>query len=205
MIALPEYALTMLAPWWAFVVHEDKDVENRPKGVATFVRRLLANGPLRVLITTSKGHITRGGTRFSTLSTSAGIRPLVGHDIKAICRDAPRERRADAPQLTLRTFMQGAGHAVGTALIVGVRPPSPQQRGWQQPGMHGLVLINPEPIEPLPVIGGQGLWRVTTCAVCNHIMAAGARHECAVGPTPALTPMEAAPGQLDLFELARAR
>lgn len=200
MIALPEYALTMLAPWWFFVLHEGKDVENRPQGVATYVRRLLVDGPLRVLITASKGHITRGGNRFATLATLAGIRPLVGRDIQAICRDAPRERRADAPQPTVRTFMQGAGHAIGTALIVGAREPSPQQRGWQQPGMHGLVLADPRPIEPFPVIGGQGLWRVTACEVCQHVMAAGARHTCQRrAPAPLASSPPMAPEQLEMF------
>lgn len=205
MSTLPEYALTMLAPWWWFVLHEGKDVENRPAGVATFARRLLADGPLRVLITASKGHVTRGGNRFATLATLAGIRPLVGRDIRAICRDTPRSRRAGAPALTLQTFMDGAGHAVGTALIAGVRQPPTHRQGWHMPGMHGLVLADRRPIEPLPVIGGQDLWRVTACEVCQHVMAAGARHRCErAAPTPVSEPA-AAPEQLEMFCSRRAQ
>lgn len=181
----PVYGITVMAPWWAFIVHADKNVENRGANVAGAIGEWRG----RILIAASKGHETADGTRYSSLATKAGVRPAVASDIEDICSWTQRQPKEGALALSVQTFIDNAGMAVGEADIIAVchpghlHAPGTPARRWHGPGQYGIVLSGVRAIEPYPVTGGQGFWRVMTCPECGRVVAAGSRHRC-IGTPP---------------------
>lgn len=148
-IELPRVGLTLLPPWWCYVLWAGKRVENRAPSVA---------GRLR------------GWTGLIALTAS---KAADWEEVETLCRAVKEDlgaayHWAGPKPFTLAMMRERGGHVVGVAEFLSVAPngASPTDP-WAVAGQHGLRFGRVAEVEPVPVIGGRGVFRFGACKGCG--------------------------------------
>lgn len=148
-LLLPRAGMTLLPPWPMFVLFAGKRIENRSRGVGMRVgkwRGLIAFGMSRT---------------FDEWETRAAIESVTSEPWYR-CRVPEPFRWSD--------LTAWAGHLVGVAELIDVRPNGPNPSDpWAVPGEWGLHLGRVWQIEQIPVSGGRGVHALGGCGGCGHV------------------------------------
>ena len=139
-MGLPERAISIRAPWWWFILHSGKRVENRDWSYLPNYR-----GPVLI-------HASKWFNGQAILDTFAGMET---------------ERRAGVvmwyreQSMALASLKAQSGGIVGVADIVDARWNGPEPTDpWAVPGAVGLILDNVRPLPFVPCKGALGFFRV---------------------------------------------
>ena len=140
-MGLPERAISIRAPWWWFILHSGKRVENRDWSYLPDYR-----GP--VLIHASKWFA--GPAILDTFEEMEGARREwleAGHSEQFV---------------SLASLRAQSGGIVGVADIVDARWNGPEPADpWAVPGAVGLILGNVRPLPFVPCKGALGFFKAS--------------------------------------------
>lgn len=146
---MPERGITLLPPWAHAILRAGKRLENRAPSVA---RRI---GDWRGLI---------------ALTQSKSFDIDEAEDAAESIADAGLCSIDDLG--TARAWKAWAGKLVGVAELVDVSDPIDcTGHPWHHAGQWGLILGRVWEVEPVPVLGGRGVWHVVTCRYCGSTQA----------------------------------
>lgn len=161
-IPLPRAGLTLLPPWWCFILWAGKRIENRSATVAARCGRW-------------RGRVAIGASRV------VGPKGCDRDDVCMLAKSYEREpwwRWRGSPSFSERDMFALGGHLVGVADLLDVRPNGPRPSDpWAEPGEWAFVLGTVYEIEPVPCTGGRRIHAIGGCATCGHIGAIEERND----------------------------
>lgn len=145
-------ALSVRAPWWWFILHAGKRVENRDweerGGNANAARQIARTGET-ILLQSSAWWSLR---EFCDLFDAG--KSMASDEHWAHVRSMPRP-------LTPQMFKDGGGKIVGRLRLADVVRNGHDATGWAVPGDIGLILADVEAIDkPVPFKGNLGFFEV---------------------------------------------
>jgi hypothetical protein len=157
-IPMPKAGITLLPPWWAFILWAGKRIENRTMGVA---RRV--NG--------WRGLIALTASKQPEDNDWEMVHYII-KDTKEAVKAAGNWRWEGPQPYTIAMMRERGGYVVGVAELIDVRangssPTDP----WSVPEQAGLVLGHVAEIEPVPCIGGRSIFRFGACGNCGALNA----------------------------------
>ena len=151
---LPRAGITLLPPWWIFLLWSDKRHENRAPSVAGRIqgwRGLFAFGASKVT----------GADKQEEIVMEA--RSVIGEPWFGWNANKPK------PFPAKEMFARG-GHIVGVSELLGTEPNGEDPKDkWAVPGEHSLLLGRVWEVEPVPCSGGRGMCAIGACKHCHHI------------------------------------
>lgn len=153
-ITLPLAGLTLLPPWWLFILWSDKRCENRHPSVA---------GRLKGW----RGIVAFGASKI----TGADAKEEAVLIAKSVKEEPWFAWNGGEPNpLPAKTLWERGGHILGAAELLDVRPngSAPTDK-WAEPGQSGLILGRVWEVEPVPCSGGRGVYALGACEKCWHI------------------------------------
>lgn len=146
-IVLPRAGITLLPPWWGFILWAGKRCENRAPSVAGRIRGW-------------RGVFAFGASKSCDKDEARAVTESVLDEPWFKC----------SKSITLGEIFKLGGHIVGAAELIDVRPNGPDPTDpWAVPGECGLILGRVWEVEPVPCSGGRGMFALGACAACGHI------------------------------------
>jgi len=137
-------ALSIRAPWWWWILHCGKTIENRS-------RRTHYRGPILIHASTWWNFhdcYNCEQTAMEMFFESSNAQ----EQIQLLNLLVDKER--------IEKMRNLGGHIIGRADIVDCIPPEERENPWHMEGQFGWVLDNIKPIEPFKVKGALGLFNV---------------------------------------------
>jgi hypothetical protein len=153
---LPERGMTLLPPWPQAILRAGKRIENRSANVA---RRI---GDWRGLIALTQSKTWDADDEDDAIQwmQDAG---LIESNIRGL-----KNLLGDGPDMTLKW----AGKLVGVAELLDVRSSETcAGQPWHAEGQWGLMLGRVWEVEPVPIMGGRGVWNMAFCMACRKLQA----------------------------------
>jgi hypothetical protein len=149
--------ITLLAPWWAMILHAGKDVENRGPGTAARLK-----GFRGLIALSASKQVDERDAQVESLAIRDHIKGYGPYWTWTGPTPLPRD-----------FFRQNAGKLVGVAELVDAH----SQRActcerlpttaWAMDGQDHLVLGKRWAIEPVPFSGARGVWYAGICSLCG--------------------------------------
>lgn len=153
-LLLPRLGLTLLPPWFCFILWSDKRVENRAPSVAGRIKGW-------------RGIVAFGASK---ITGRDAMRSAV--DLASSVRVEPWFRWNGAQPLNVGAslFRDLGGHILGAAEVIDVRSngSAPADK-WAVPGQSGIIIGRVWELEPTPCTGARGVYAIGACAACGHI------------------------------------
>ncbi len=153
-IVLPRAGITLLPPWWAFILWSDKRHENRAPSVTGRVRGW------RGLIGLSASKIVSRDAKEEAVMLACAAREEI---------DVEWNEGTPTP-FPPRLLWELGGHLLGVAELLDVVHNGEEPRNkWQMPQENSLVLGRVWEIDPIPCSGARGIYALGACAACGHV------------------------------------
>jgi hypothetical protein len=154
LLPLPRAGITLLPPWWLYLLWNTKRHENRAASVASRIKGW-------------RGLFAFGASKLTALDKKDEA-IMVHRSVREEPWFRWNSRKPDP--FTFKQVFELGGHLVGVAELLDVVPNGSAPTGeWQEPGQHSLVLGRVWEIEPVPCSGGRGMCALGACAACGHI------------------------------------
>lgn len=159
-LPLPEYFLTLLAPWLHAMRYAEKRLENRHASVGKAA---------------SKWRYSLGVTNVPVIGLSQSKATDID-EVRMVSRDLIDRGLWPEHRPTYREVKAVAGTFWLAAELLDVLPPE-RCKGdpWHVPGQWGLILGRVWEVKPIPCTGGVGLWLAEWCQFCGHVYSISSR------------------------------